>query len=112
VNWNLTADAEAVIELVEAAQRGLAGRVIWTPADAAAAVRAELVPVWPEVSPVAVRDALCAAARLAVAQGITRVPESVGSWPPDALLSAEYRAQKPDAWPGLMDPFCPSGAAS
>ena len=40
-----TPTAEAVTGLAEAAQRALAGRVIWTPHDAAAAIRAELRPL-------------------------------------------------------------------
>jgi hypothetical protein len=107
MNWDLaaiiTSNAEAVIQLAEAAQRALAGRVLWTPTDAAAAVRAALLPLWDEVSPATVRDTLCAAAGLAVAADIFRAPRSVGSWPTDALLSAELRARNPEPLPGFMN---------
>jgi hypothetical protein len=57
---------EAMTGLAEAAQRAVASRVTWAPHDAASAIRAELLPLWPEVTPAAVRDMLCRAASLAV----------------------------------------------
>jgi hypothetical protein len=81
MNWDLAAitatNAEAVTEMAKAAQRALATRVLWTPADAAAAVRAEMLPLWPEISPAAVRDMLTGAAGLAVANGSVGLPESI-----------------------------------
>src|SRR5690242_14865933 len=90
-----TPTTEAMIQLTEAAQRALAGRIIWTPHDAASAIRTELLPLWPATTPAAVRDMLCCAASLAVAHSVTGLPESIASWAPDAMLSAELRHQNP-----------------
>jgi hypothetical protein len=45
---------------------------------------------------------LAGAAGLAVANGVTGLPESVATWPADAILSAELRQRTPDPWPGSM----------
>jgi hypothetical protein len=99
-----TPTAEAVTGLAEAAQRALAGRVSWTPYDAASAIRAELLPLWPEVTPTVVRDMLCRAASLAVASGVTGLSETIASWAPDAMLSAELRSRNPELCPGILGP--------
>lgn len=110
MNWDLTAGADSSAEvtgaLAEAAQRALSGRPVWTPADAAAGVRAELLPLWPGVPPTAARDALVQAAELAVDGGVVGVPEPLASWPTEAMLSAVGRTQKPDPpWPGMWSPL-------
>jgi hypothetical protein len=98
------ANAGEVSELTAAAQRALAGRIIWTPADATAAVRTELLTLWPEVSPEGVRDTLMEAAELALANGVTSSPESVAIWAAEAMLSAVYRSRNPEPLPGFFTP--------
>jgi hypothetical protein len=110
VNWDLaeitTTDPGAVIELAEAAQRALAGRVIWKPDDAAAVVRAELLPLWPHVAPAEVRDVLCRATELALDAGVVGVPESLASWPTEAMVSVVGRTRRPDPpWPTSWRPL-------
>ena len=99
-----TPTTEAMIQMTVTAQRALAGRIHWTPRDAASAIRTELLPLWPEITPAAVREMLCCAARLAVANGVTGLPESIASWAPDAMLSAELRHQTPEPCPGMLSP--------
>ena len=99
-----TPATDAVTGLAEAAQRALADQPTWTPHDSACTIRAELLPLWPEVTPAAVRDMLCRAASLAVANGVTGLPETIASWAPDAMLSAELRTQNPEPCPGILSP--------
>jgi hypothetical protein len=48
-------------------------------AEAAAAVRAALTPIWPQVVPEAARDALTACAQIAVSRGVTELPPAVSN---------------------------------
>lgn len=99
-----TTHAEAVIELAEAAQRALAGWAAWAPADAVRAVREKLLPLWPEVSPAAVRAVICGSAGLAAANGVTSVPAPIASWPAADMLNAVHRSRSPGPQFGALGP--------
>jgi hypothetical protein len=63
-------------------------------AEAAAAVRSALAPLWPRVVPEAARDVLTTCAQIAVSRGVTELPASAGSITAATVLelTAEWAA--------------------
>lgn len=100
-----------MMELLGMAQRTVAGQPSGTAAaDAAAAVRAEVEPVWSHVVPEAARDVMIAAAQLAVGRGVAELPADVAErYGARAVVAAVDMIDLTREWVAAGEPRAPGG---